>query len=639
MIKRSLVAAACLSMFVACGGGAASPPVPPSLAGPSHGGPPVGTMATAHIVISIPAGSTAAAHSGNPRPSYVSPSTQSVTVQVDSAPAVTQNLSPSSPNCASAGANYPLNCTVTVSATAGTHALTFATFDQQNGAGNPLSTNSISVNFIAGQNPAVPVVLAGVPSGVQILPSGNSTTIQINTPILATPGIQWVWGVPQTLNITAIDADGNYIIGPGSPTLSVSVTPTDGAPGITLSSASNGNPNQFTLQSTAAGYATLSVTATPQSALAGSPVVTTFALASVAGATPLLSSPEVSGVFLEYGSGLALNTSNSNLYIYNDNFCQIMQVSPAGAYTVIAGGSCAGNAGGYADGAGGSAQFSNSVSGVAFDSSNGNLYVADAVNCSIRQVTPGGVVTTIAGELPPTVGCAFADGTGGGARFNFHYYGAGITYDPVTDALYVGDTGNCAIRKVTTAGVVTTIAGSVPTNPTCGFANGTGGNAKFGAGGPRGIAYDSLDGNLYVADYSDCAVAQVTTSGVVTWIAGKPGNASSPCMDIDGTGSSARFHFARGIAFDQDNGQLYVTDNSCSVRQVSTSGTVVTIGGVAPGSPIPFGVCGYTMPPVGSGTTLGTTMGLTPAINSLAYDHATGLLYVSDLFGIWQLQL
>ena len=120
--------------------------------------------------------------------------------------------------------------------------------------------------------------------------------------------------------------------------------------------------------------------------------------------------------------------------------------------------------------------------------SAGNVYVADTLNHLIRKVTPAGVVTTFAGGAG-LVGSA--DGAGTAARF---YAPTGVAVDSA-DNVYVADTYNNTIRKITPARVVTTLGG-MPDN--IGTANGTGSAARFS--NPAGLAVDG-DGNLYVADF------------------------------------------------------------------------------------------------------------------------------------------
>ena len=141
---------------------------------------------------------------------------------------------------------------------------------------------------------------------------------------------------------------------------------------------------------------------------------------------------------------------------------------------------------GGGDGAATIARFNNPT-GVATDGV-GNVYVADNFNHTIRKVTPAGTVTTVAG-LPGVNGAA--DGIGSAARFNFPF---GVAIDSA-GSVYVADEANHKIRKITSGGAVTTLAGS-----DSGSVNGTGGAAKFNF--PLGVAVDSA-GSVYVADASN----------------------------------------------------------------------------------------------------------------------------------------
>src|SRR5439155_6059077 len=148
--------------------------------------------------------------------------------------------------------------------------------------------------------------------------------------------------------------------------------------------------------------------------------------------------------------------------------------------------------------------------GVAVDRA-GNVYVADTFNNAIRKVTAGGVVTTLA-ALPGSFGST--DGTGSNARFN---YPDKLDVDSAGN-VYVADSGNSTIRKVTPEGVVTTLAGKAGS---FGSANGTGNVARFNT--PEGIAVDST-GNVYVADLGNCTIRKITPAGEVTTLAGRAGS-------------------------------------------------------------------------------------------------------------------
>jgi hypothetical protein len=200
---------------------------------------------------------------------------------------------------------------------------------------------------------------------------------------------------------------------------------------------------------------------------------------------------------------------------------------------------------------------SSTIIGLAFDGVS-KLYVADADGHVIRtaDVTTG-AVTVLAGAA---FSAGSTDGTGAAARFNFPFGVARIGTD-----YFVTDTGNHTIRKVTSAGVVTTIAGTALTS---GVTDGTGAAARFYY--PKGITTDGTD--LYVTDSRNHTIRKVTTAGVVTTVAGYAGTPGLP----DGAGYTARFNNPYSIAF--DSGNLYVADawNNSLRKIVIAGGYVVT---------------------------------------------------------------
>jgi len=249
----------------------------------------------------------------------------------------------------------------------------------------------------------------------------------------------------------------------------------------------------------------------------------------------------------------------------------IRKVTAAGVVTTLAG--TAGIAG-YANGTGAAAQF-NDPQGVAVDSS-GNLYVTDYYNQVIRKITSAGVVTTLAGAAG-TAG--YANGTGTAALFNGP---TGVAVDAGGN-VYVGDTSNEVIRRITPAGVVTTLAGAAGT---VGYANGTGTAAMFSA--PEGVAVDT-SGNVYVADVNNDVIRKITSAGVVTTLAGAPIVTVSQTLTgtntinnyADGVGASAIFYNPIGVAADA-NGNVYVADfNNYLIREITPGGVVTTLAGYA----------------------------------------------------------
>lgn len=234
-------------------------------------------------------------------------------------------------------------------------------------------------------------------------------------------------------------------------------------------------------------------------------------------------------------------------------------VDPGGAYTFTTLAGDSSEVARSADGVGSAAQFY-APRGVAIDSS-GTLYVADSSNHTIRKITPGAVVTTVAG-LPGSEGKT--DGTGTAAGFRDPY---GIAVDK-NGIIYVADTSNNLIRKVTPDGVVTTLAGGGAQ----GSGDGTGANVGFKE--PRGIGVDSA-GNVFVADYGNATVRKITPAGVVSTFAGSAGNVGSE----DGKGTAARFRGLYSLVVGPSD-IVYVSDTgNRAIRKITPDGTVSTLVG------------------------------------------------------------
>lgn len=197
-------------------------------------------------------------------------------------------------------------------------------------------------------------------------------------------------------------------------------------------------------------------------------------------------------------TGIAID-ANNNLYLSFQNYGVIRKISPNGEVTTMAGQMYRF---GSDDGTGGAALFY-SLYGLAVGS-DGNIFIADSSNNTIRKMTPAGIVSTLAG-FSYFDSAGEADDFGGAARF---YNPVGVAVAPTGD-IYVTDQGNETIRKITSAGMVATFAGKVGES---GSVNGPVAAARFKA--PGDLAMDAT-GNLYVADTGNNVVRKITPDGTV----------------------------------------------------------------------------------------------------------------------------
>ncbi len=257
-----------------------------------------------------------------------------------------------------------------------------------------------------------------------------------------------------------------------------------------------------------------------------------------------------------YPIGIATDAAD-NVYVADKVSNTIRKITPMGEVTTFAG--AAGNAG-HADGMGANASFSGPVA--AATDSAGNIYVADYGNSTIRKVTPTGDVTTLAGSAGES---GEVDGVGAAARFT-------TPYSIATDRegnIFVAEISSHVIRKITPAGVVTTLAGKAGE---AGHADGIGTNATFSS--PHGVAAD-YQGNVYVADYGNDTIRKITPAGVVTTLAGQVGQGENG--EFDGLGSAATFFQPMAITTDR-GGDVFVLEAD-NVREVTPAGQASTFVG------------------------------------------------------------
>lgn len=301
--------------------------------------------------------------------------------------------------------------------------------------------------------------------------------------------------------------------------------------------------------------------------------VATFA--GTSGSTGSVDGPGTTARFNQPG-GIS-SAANATLTVADTANATIRRVSSSGVVTLIAGSPTIRS---NLDGAGTAATFSLPI-GLA-QNSLGTFYIADATNHTIRALNSSNVVSTFAGSAGNS---GSTDGTGSAARFN---YPTGIAVDAAGN-VYVADTTNNLIRKITPAGVVSTLAGVVGVS---GWQDGSGALLNQ----PGGLAVDA-SGNLYVADTANSVIRKITPAGQVSTLAGL----STIGGLKDGTGSGAWFNQPRAVAVD-GSGNIYVADaGNAALRKITPAGVVTTLALTA--APISSGGTGSTGSGSGGTTT------------------------------------
>ncbi len=282
---------------------------------------------------------------------------------------------------------------------------------------------------------------------------------------------------------------------------------------------------------------------------------------TVAGGGALLSDGvQATSASLSLPIGVAVDSAG-NLYIADTYDYKIRRVNTSGVITTIAG---LGSLGFSGDGGPAIAAAIHRVTGVAVDPF-GNVILADSPNQRVRQISTDGIINTIAGN-----GKFRFIGDGGPANAAPLRDPTGVAADPMGN-FYIADAANLRIRKVSSSGVITTIAG----NGTDGF-SGDGGPALLAAlSDLLSLAADSA-GNVYFADFYRARVRRVSADGTISTIAG---NGVSGFSGDGGPATSAMLSNPQGVAVDS-SGNLYIADYSNNrIRKVSASGIISTVAG------------------------------------------------------------
>jgi len=270
------------------------------------------------------------------------------------------------------------------------------------------------------------------------------------------------------------------------------------------------------------------------------------------------------GAQLSTPRGMAFDGSG-NLYVADVYNSRIRRIPPSGIITTVAGNGSYGYSGDGGPATGAELRVPN---GVAVDGS-GNLYVADLNNNRIRKVSPAGIITNVAGN-----GTAGFSGDGGPASSAQVSSPWGVAVDGAGN-LYIADSNNHRIRKVSSSGIIITVAGGG-----AGIFSGDGGPATSAAISlPYGVAVDGT-GNLCIADFFNHRIRKVSPSGIITTAAGS--GAGGPAGD-GGPATNAQLFNPAGVAVD-GSGNLYVADSSSNrIRRVTPSGIITTVAGTGAG--------------------------------------------------------
>lgn len=258
--------------------------------------------------------------------------------------------------------------------------------------------------------------------------------------------------------------------------------------------------------------------------------------------------------------GIAID-GGANVYIADRTNNRVRRVSPTGIITTVAGTGAAGYSG---DGGPATAAEINNITGVAADAA-GNVYIADKSNHCVRQVSPTGIINTMAGT-----GIAGYGGDGGPATAAQLSNPWGIAADGIGN-IYVAEQGNKRVRKIDAGGIITTVAG----NGTAGF-SGDGGPATAAQfDGCYAVAVD-VSGNIYISDVDNQRIRRVSRAGIITTVAGS--GVAGYCGD-GGPATAAALYEPIGIAIAPD-GTLYIADGwNNRIRAVNADGTIHTIAG------------------------------------------------------------
>jgi uncharacterized protein (TIGR03437 family) len=253
--------------------------------------------------------------------------------------------------------------------------------------------------------------------------------------------------------------------------------------------------------------------------------------------------------------------AQGNLFIADQFANRVWKVSPNGSIGTAAGTGAASYSG---DGGPAASAAIGAPDGVAVDS-QGNLFVSDAGNSRIRKVSPNGIITTVAGN--GTLGFSGDSGPATSAEL----FAPGSLAVDSQGTLYVSDSGNYRVRMVSPGGVITTVAG----NGKLGYSGDGGPATSAQLGVPGALAVDG-QGNLFIADTDNQRIRKVSTSGIITTVAG---NGTPGFSGDGGPAISALLFNPEGVAVDEQGNLYIADTGNVRIRKVSPAGIVTTLAG------------------------------------------------------------
>jgi uncharacterized protein (TIGR03437 family) len=281
-----------------------------------------------------------------------------------------------------------------------------------------------------------------------------------------------------------------------------------------------------------------------------------YQIATAVGGTPPPTPVTAFGAAIGSPVGTATD-AQGNVYFSSLNFC-IFKVDQKGVLTRVAGNSRPGYRG---DGGPALSAAIGYPAGVAIDRL-GNLYIADRDNNRIRRVDLNGIITTVAGNGRPGY---LGDGGPAAAAQLFNPYDVAVDN---SGNLFIADWNNFRIRKVTPDGIITTVAG----NGVSGFSGDGGPATNAQLSNPNNVALDAL-GNLYIADFFNSRIRKVSSAGVITTVAGTGTNGYS---GDGGPATSAQLTYPSGLAIDASGNLYIADLYNSAIRKVSPAGVIST---------------------------------------------------------------